>query len=94
MNGFQKIATLCLLSSALVMGLWVYKGVTSGFKLATQEQIEVKTKSVDEFGDEVEKSEWVENPDKLNIGLDLAGPIAGVLGALGVGLFVFDRKRA
>jgi len=53
MSGLQKVAALCLLASTLVMGLWAYKGVTTGFKLATPEKIEVKTTSVDEFGDEV-----------------------------------------
>jgi hypothetical protein len=93
MSGLQKVAALCLLASVLVMGLWAYKGVTTGFKLATPEGIMVKTKSVDEFGDEVETMKLVENPDKLDIGLDLAGPISGVFGALAVGLFLLDRKK-
>lgn len=93
MSSLQKGAALCLLVSTLVMGLWTYKGATTGFKLATPEKVRVETKSVDDFGDEEIKVEWQDNPDPLNIGLDLAGPIAGVFGGLAVGLFLLDRKR-
>ena len=93
MSGLQKISVLCLLASALVMGLWVYKGATTGFKLATPEQVQVTQTVTDEFGDEETTTEWVDNPDPLNIGLDLAGPISGVLGALAVGLFLLDRRK-
>jgi hypothetical protein len=94
MSGLQKLSALCVLASAMVMGLWVYKGVTTEFKLATPEKVQVSETTVDEFGDEVVTTKWVENPDPLNIGLDLAGPISGALGALAVAFFLIDRKRS
>ena len=93
MSTLQRLSALALLLAALVMGLWTYKGLTKGFKLATPEQILVEERSTDEFGDEVVKTTLVDNPDKLDIGLDLAGPISGALGGLAVVMFLVDRKR-
>lgn len=76
------------------MGLWVYKGLTKpeGFKLGTNSQVFVEKVTVDEFGDEVKSRELVDNPDPLDLGLDRAAPLAGLLGALAVGLFVWGRR--
>jgi len=93
MNGMQKLAVICLLVSASSIGLWTYKGITGGFKLATPEKVQVVKKVVDEFGDEEEEVKWVKNPDRFDIGLDLAGPISGLFGFLAFGLYFYDRRR-
>ena len=85
-----KIAAAVLVVLSLAVGaLWLSKGM----HLATPEQIQKETVSKDEFGDEVKKTEWVKNPDPLDIGLDLAGPIGGVLFAAGVGIFVVGKRK-
>lgn len=94
MSAKRAGALVCLSLSVAVMGLWVYKGLTKpeGFKLGTNAQVFVEKKSVDDFGDEVVTRELVDNPDPLDLGLDRAGPLAGLLGALAVGLFVWGRR--
>jgi len=82
MNTFQKLGITSLVMCVLVGGLWLSKGM----HLATPEQVENITISVDEFDEEVKTSEWIKNPDPLDIGLDLAGPMIGVLGVLGLAL--------
>ena len=88
MNTLQKLGISSLLICVLVGGLWLSKGM----HLATPEQIEEVTVSTDDFGDEVKKSEWIKNPDPLDIGLDLAGPVIGLFGALGIALFWKGRQ--
>ncbi|MBM4292906.1 MAG: hypothetical protein FJ138_17065 [Deltaproteobacteria bacterium] len=93
--GAQRAGALvCALLAAAVMGLWVYKGLTKpeGFKLGTNSQVFVEQTAVDAFGDEVKSRVLVDNPDRLDLGLDRAGPLAGALGALAVGLFVWGRR--
>ncbi len=88
MNTLIKLALVCFLVSFSVIGLWLSKGM----HLATPQQIEKITKTTDDFGDVVETSTWVDNPDKLDIGLDIAGPVAGVLFGLGCLLIWRGRK--
>jgi hypothetical protein len=88
MNTLQKFGSACLLLCALILGLWFSKGM----HLATPQQIEKIEVTTDDFGDEVKTSVWVDNPDSLDIGLDLAGPAIAIFGALGLGLFWRGRK--
>ena len=86
---YKVVSTICVVIALAVGGLWVAKGM----HLATPEEIQKEVVSKDEFGDEVKKVEWVANPDKLDIGLDLAGPIGGGLFGLGVVIFVVGRRK-
>ena len=88
MNNFNKLGLACVLVTVLTMGLWLSKGML----LATPQQIEKVTETIDEFGDKVSTSEWVANPDKLDIGLDIAGPVAGIFFGLGCLLLWKGRK--
>ena len=88
MNSLKKLGLACFLVTLLTMGLWLSKGM----HLATPQQIEQVTETVDEFGDKVSTSEWVANPDKLDIGLDIAGPVAGIFFGLGCLLLWRGRK--
>lgn len=83
MNTLQKSGLICFLLCAGIGGLWLAKGM----HLATPEQIQEVKVTTDDFGDKVETIKWVDNPDKLDIGLDLAGPAIAVIGLLGLGLF-------
>ena len=88
MNHLQKLGLVSLLLSGLVLGLWAAKGM----HLATPQQIEKVEVTTDDFGDKVEKSVWVDNPDPLDIGLDYAGPALGLFGLLGLGLLWKGRE--
>ena len=87
MNRLQQMAVGCFVFCALVGGLWLSKGM----HMATPQQIETITEETI-LGDVVKTSEWVANPDMLDIGLDIAGPIIGLFGALGLGLLWKGRK--
>ena len=65
------------------LGKW---GV-DGFKIFTTDKVLVETEIVDDFGDKTINREWKE---KLNLGFDLAFPIAAVF--LGIGFYL--RKKA
>ena len=88
MNNLKILGLACFLVTLLTMGLWLSKGM----HLATPQQIEKVSETIDEFGDKVSTSEWVANPDKLDIGLDIAGPVAGVFFGLGCLLLWKGRK--
>lgn len=88
MNRLQQMAVGCFVICALVGGLWLSKGM----HMATPQQVEIIKENTDEFGDVVPTSEWVANPDMLDIGLDIAGPIIGLFGALGLGLLWKGRE--
>ena len=69
-----------------------------GFRLGTQYQVLVEKPKLDKSGKQVKdlfgnaKSEKVWEDD-LKLGLDLSGPIGGVLFLLAGGLFYFDRRK-
>ena len=88
MHNLQKLSLACFVICASIGGLWVAKGM----HLATPEKVQIKTVSTDDFGDQVEDIKWVDNPDKLDIGLDYAGPAIAVFGLLGVALFWKGNK--
>ena len=79
MNLLIKLGLVCFILTVAIMGLWFSKGM----HLATPQEIEQVTETVDEFGDKVSTSTWIANPDKLDVGLDIAGPGAGAFFALG-----------
>lgn len=89
MSQYKVISAVLVLLALTIAGLWVAKGM----HLATPEEIKVVTVSTDDFGDEVKTEKWVKNPDSLDIGLDYAGPGAGVLMGLAVGLFIIGYKK-
>ena len=81
--------------AAVVLGVWVALGAS----FVTQYQVAETVVETDEFGDEIERTEMVDQfqfgllPDR---GYDGAAPIAGffvVLGA-GLGFLAFRRKKA
>ena len=86
---YKIVAAALVVLSLCVGGLWFSKGM----HLATPQEVQVTTESTDEFGDKVTKTEWVKNSDPLDIGLDLAGPIGGILFAAGVGIFVYGKRK-
>lgn len=88
MNTLQKSGIASLFVCVIVGGLWLSKGM----HLATPQQVEKIEVSTDDFGDRVEKSIWVDNPDSLEIGLDIAGPVIGLFGALGLALLWKGRQ--
>ena len=88
MSSLQKSGIVSLILCIVIAGIWLSKGM----HLATPEQIEKIEVTVDDFGDKVEKSTWVKNPDPLDIGLDLAGPAIAVFGVLGLGLLWKGRE--
>jgi hypothetical protein len=89
MNTQKTLALLCFVLALAIAGLWVNKGM----HLATPEKIQVVETVEDEDGDEDTIKKWVDNPDKLDIGLDYAGPGAGVFGLLGCVLFYLGYKK-
>ena len=89
MNTKQKLSILCVVLAGAIAGLWV----TKGMHLATPEKIQKEVVSTDEFGDKVTKKEWVANPDKLEIGLDYAGPGIGLFMGLAGVLFWLGYKE-
>ena len=88
MNNLIKLGFACFILTLATIGLWFSKGM----HLATPQQIEQVTETIDEFGDKESTSTWVANPDKLDIGLDIAGPAAGVFFGLGCLLIWRGRK--
>jgi hypothetical protein len=83
MHQLQKLGLVCFLLCAAIGGLWFSKGM----HMATPEKIQEIQTTTDDFGDKVETIKWIDNPDKLDIGLDLAGPAIALFGLLGLGLF-------
>ena len=87
-------ATL-ILAAFLIGALWV----SHGADLGTREKVPVTVKSIDDFGDETESIEWKAPSDfpvtGFHLGLDYAGPAAGLLfGAGALMIFVSRRRRA
>ena len=90
----MKIGGIVFIFLALAtMGLWFAHGAD----LATREKVPVTIKTVDDFGDETETVEWkapTEFPlTGFHMGLDFAGPIAGLFMLSGGALIVFARRR-
>jgi hypothetical protein len=90
----MKVAGVVFLVLALlVVGLWV----SHDAELATREKVAVTTRTVDDFGDEVETVTWKEPTGYpvtgFHVGLDRAAPVMGGLGALGVLLLVLGFRR-
>ena len=82
----KTIAIVCLVLAAAVMGYWAMDGQHSGNLFEVQKV----TMEEDEFGDKVEKKEWVK---EFHLGL-FDGALPAALGLVGVsvGLFFWDRK--
>lgn len=90
----RTIAVVCMALSAVVMAVWAFfwsQVPAESRSLFTQEKYAVKTVSEDEFGDKVEKTEWVE---KWTPGLlDVALPIDAVLTTTAIGLLVLQLRQ-
>ncbi len=90
----MKAAGLILIALSLAVGgLWL----AHGGDLGTREKVPVTVKSVDDFGDEVEKIEWKAAEGYpltgFHIGLDRAGPAGGGLFTLGALLLFLNRRK-
>lgn len=89
----KAAGVLCLVLALAMGGLWV----SHDAELATREKIAVTTKTVDDFGDEVETVEWKEPTGYpltgFHIGLDRAAPVMGGFGLLGALLLVLGLRR-
>jgi len=80
-------AVICFLLALVTMGVWV----AHGQHMATLKEKLVEREVVDDFGDKEIVEEWVET---FEIGLDITGPVAGGLVALGFGLLLVNRRRS
>lgn len=81
----KAAAALCLLGALAIGGVWLAHGRLMGTR--TETPVEVVT--TDDFGDEVKTTRW---EPKFELGLDYAGPGAGLLVVLAAGLFWRSRR--
>jgi hypothetical protein len=82
----RAAAVICFVLALVAMGVWV----AHGQHLATLTEKLVEREVKDEFGEEIVE-EWV---DTFEVGLDITGPVAGGLVALGFGLLLVNRRRS
>lgn len=90
----RTVAIVCMALSALLMGGWgaMWMQVPEDARsLWTQDKYEQKTKEKDEFGDEVEKSVWIEQwtPGLL----DMVLPADAVLTTAAIALLVLQMRQ-
>ncbi len=70
------------------LGTWV----AHGSNILTKDKTQVVVKTVNpNFGTEEEHIEW---KDEFRLGLDIAGPIAGIALLGGLGSFIMMRRQA
>ena len=90
----KAVGAILIVVALAATALWVAHGAD----LATREKVPVTTKSVDDFGDEVETITWKAPTDfpltGFHVGLDRAGPIVGLSGVAGICLIVFGVRRS
>lgn len=89
----RTASAVLFLASVAVFAYWGYAGA----HFATRYEVPTSVKEVDEFGDEVTRTEMVKT---FEFGLtpsdyyvDGALPFGGILAAMGVGAFVGHRRR-
>ena len=84
----KKSALGCFACAAVVLSLWA----AQGRHIATMTAELVESTELDEFGDEAVTARW---QPTLRIGFfDLAAPSSAVMGASGVALLLWSRRRA
>jgi hypothetical protein len=83
---WRIIAIVSAAITLAVAGVWVAHGGQTLTK--NKVQVVVKTKNSD-FGTEEEHIEW---KDEFRLGVDIAGPVAGVALLLGLGSLVMMRR--
>ena len=73
----KALRAFCVLGILCLAVFWY----TEGMHLATLEEKPVETTTVDDFGDKVTETKWVQANE---IGLDYLGPAAGILFGIAV----------